>query len=115
MADRAMARDGARDVEALVAVAGGALTPSRRDRGDHPARLVSAVAGACSDEQRATLLEAGRRMVAEQGAEAVVLAGTDLGFALDGSVDPGYAAIDALAVHVALLADLALGRATLLA
>jgi aspartate racemase len=72
-----------------------------------------AVAGACSDAQRATLLEAGRRMVEDQGAEAVVLAGTDLGLAFDGSVDPGYPVIDALDVHVAVLAELALGRATL--
>jgi aspartate racemase len=71
-----------------------------------------AVAGACTDAQRATLLEAGRRMVADHGALAIVLAGTDLGLAFDGSVDPGYPVIDALDVHVAVLADLALGRAT---
>ncbi len=70
-----------------------------------------AVAGACTDAQRATLLEAGRRMVKVRGAEAIVLAGTDLGLAFDGSVDPGYRVIDALDVHVAVLADLALGRA----
>lgn len=71
-----------------------------------------AVSGACTDEQQATLVEAGRRMVEDQGAEAVVLAGTDLGLAFDGA-DPGYPVIDALDVHVALLADLALGRASL--
>jgi aspartate racemase len=69
-----------------------------------------AVQGRCTDEQRTTLLEAGRRMVADQGAEAIVLAGTDLNLAFEG-VDPGYPVIDALDVHVALLADLALGRA----
>ena len=71
-----------------------------------------AVADACTDEQRATLVEAGRRMVEEQGAEAIVLAGTDLGLAFDG-IDPGYPVIDALDVHVALLADLALDRVAL--
>ncbi|HEY4754114.1 MAG TPA: aspartate/glutamate racemase family protein, partial [Candidatus Limnocylindrales bacterium] len=71
-----------------------------------------AIAGACTGEQRATLVEAGRRMVEEQGAEAIVLAGTDLGLAFDG-IDAGYPVIDALDVHVALLADLALGRASL--
>ncbi len=71
-----------------------------------------AVAGTCTSEQRATLLDAGRRMVAAQGAEAVVLAGTDLNLAFDGT-EPGYRVIDALDVHVAVLADLALGRATL--
>ena len=50
-------------------------------------------------------------MVKEQGAEAVVLAGTDLGLAFAGN-DPGYPVVDALAVHVAVLADLAMDRTT---
>jgi aspartate racemase len=64
-----------------------------------------AVAGACSPEQRELLLNAGRRMIS-MGADAVVLAGTDLNLAFEGQ-DPGYPVIDALDVHVALLADLA--------
>lgn len=70
-----------------------------------------AVAGTCSPEARETFLEAGRQLVA-QGAEAVVLAGTDLNLAFDGQA-PGYPVIDALDVHVARLADLATGRAEL--
>lgn len=70
-----------------------------------------AVAGSCSPEARETFLEAGRQLVA-QGAEAVVLAGTDLNLAFDGQA-PGYPVIDALDVHVARLADLATGRAEL--
>ena len=68
-----------------------------------------AVAGHCTDAQRALFLDAGRRMVTEQGAEAVVLAGTDLNLAFDGQ-EAGYKVIDALDVHVAVLADLATGR-----
>lgn len=71
-----------------------------------------AVAGVCTGEQRAAFFEAGKRMVEEQGAEAIVLAGTDLGLAFDGH-QTGYRVIDALDVHVALLADLAAGRTTL--
>ncbi len=71
-----------------------------------------AVTGICTDAQRALFFEAGQRMVSEQGAEAIVLAGTDLGLAFDG-FDPGYRVIDALNVHVAVLADLAAGRSTL--
>jgi aspartate racemase len=70
-----------------------------------------AVAGTCSAEQRERFLEAGRRMVAA-GADAIVLAGTDLNLAFDGQ-NPGYTVIDALDVHVALLADLAAGRISL--
>jgi len=64
-----------------------------------------AVAGTCTPEQRAAFLDAGRRMIAA-GAEAIVLAGTDLNLAFDGT-DPGYPVIDALDVHVAALARLA--------
>jgi len=68
-----------------------------------------AVAGVCTPDQRALFLDAGRRMIAA-GADAVVLAGTDLNLAFDGQ-KPGYPVIDALDVHVARLADLA-ARAT---
>ena len=67
-----------------------------------------AVAGRCTDAQRALFLEAGRRMVDEQGAEAIVLAGTDLNLAFDGQ-SPGYEVIDALDIHVDLLARVATG------
>jgi aspartate racemase len=70
-----------------------------------------AVAGSCDAATRARFLEAGARMI-EAGAQAVVLAGTDLNLAFDGR-DPGYPVIDALDVHVALLADLASGSRSL--
>ncbi len=71
-----------------------------------------AVSGVCTDAQREVLFHAGRRMVEAQGAEAIVLAGTDLGLAFDGRATD-YRVIDALDVHVALLADLAAGRTAL--
>ena len=71
-----------------------------------------AVAGVCTPAQRRVFLDAGRRMVEDQGAEAIVLAGTDLNLAFNGQ-DPGYPVIDALDVHVAELADLLTGRKTL--
>ena len=71
-----------------------------------------AVSGICTPEQRRTFFEAGREMVDQQGAEAIILAGTDLNLAFDGH-DPGYPVIDALDVHVAVLADLASGARTL--
>ena len=71
-----------------------------------------AVAGHCTAAQRALFLDAGARMVNDLGADAIVLAGTDLNLAFDGQA-PGYRVIDALDVHVALLADLATGRKAL--
>jgi aspartate racemase len=71
-----------------------------------------AVSGWCTEAQRAAFFDAGRRMVAEQGAEVIVLAGTDLNLAFDGH-DPGFRVIDALDVHVEVLAELAAGRRAL--
>lgn len=70
-----------------------------------------AVAGTCSASQRELFVDAGRRMTGA-GADAIVLAGTDLNLAFDGQ-EPGYRVIDALDIHVALLADLAAGRKSL--
>ncbi len=70
-----------------------------------------AVAGVCAPAQRAAFLDAGRRLIA-QGAQAVVLAGTDLNLAFDGQA-AGYPVVDALDVHVEALADLATGRKSL--
>jgi aspartate racemase len=71
-----------------------------------------AVSGTCTDATRAAFFDAGRRMVDALGAQAIVLAGTDLNLAFDGH-DPGFQVIDALDVHVALLADLASGSRAL--
>lgn len=71
-----------------------------------------AVSGSCTAGQRDQMLDAGWRMVDELGAEAIVLAGTDLNLAFDNQA-PGYTVIDALDVHVSVLADLAAGRCSL--
>ena len=65
-----------------------------------------AVAGTCDAKQRAMFLDAGDRMVRNHGADAILLAGTDLNLAFDGQT-PGYKVVDALDVHVDLLARLA--------
>ncbi len=76
------------------------------------AYIETATSGVCTPKARELFFDAGRSMVEDQGADAVVLAGTDLGLAFDG-YDPGYRVVDALDVHVAMLADLASGRAQL--
>lgn len=95
----------------------GQLTRTRAlaldDRIDELGQLYQdvAVAGVCPSDARAAFLQAGQQLI-DKGAEAVVLAGTDLNLAFDGQ-SPGYRVIDALDVHVARLADLATDRATL--
>lgn len=63
------------------------------------AYLNMASTGICSDAARKLFFEEGAEMVADQGADAVLLAGTDLGLAFDGH-DPGFRVIDALKIHV---------------
>ncbi|MES2434322.1 MAG: aspartate/glutamate racemase family protein [Pseudomonadota bacterium] len=71
-----------------------------------------AVSGHCPEASRVAFFAAGRQMIEAQGAQAIVLAGTDLNLAFDGH-DPGYPVIDALDIHVALLAELASGQKSL--
>lgn len=75
----------------------------------HDAYVQSAISGTCSAAQREMFFEAGREMVA-RGAQAVVLAGTDLGLAFYGH-EPGFPVVDALQVHVDHLVALATGGA----
>lgn len=76
------------------------------------AYLDTALSGECSDATREFFLEEGRKLVQEKEADAVVLAGTDLGLAFYGQTTE-YKVIDALDVHVDLLVSLAAGKAQL--
>ncbi|MEL6451008.1 MAG: aspartate/glutamate racemase family protein [Pseudomonadota bacterium] len=67
-----------------------------------------AVAGQCSEAERRYFIAAGQALI-DRGAEAVVLAGTDLNLAFDGR-DVGYRVVDALDVHVDVLVRLASGQ-----
>lgn len=76
------------------------------------AYLDMALTGQCSEETRDFFLEEGRKLVKDKGADAVVLAGTDLGLAFYGQTTK-YRVIDALDVHVDLLVRLVTGAANL--
>jgi len=82
-----------------------ALAPVNLDS-VHETYVKIAVSGRCTAEARALLIAEGRALM-DRGAEAVVLAGTDLGLGFDGS-NPGYPVIDALDLHVEHLLDLAM-------
>ncbi len=61
-----------------------------------------AISGVVTEAQRARLFRAGKALCDDQGAEAVVLAGTDLFLAFEGQ-DCGFPVIDAAEVHVAAI------------
>tara|TARA_R110002072_G_scaffold137286_1_gene280048 strand:+ start:14355 stop:15068 length:714 start_codon:yes stop_codon:yes gene_type:complete len=65
----------------------------------HEAYMNIAVSGAVSEDQRTTIFQAGKAMCDEQGAEAVVLAGTDLFVAFDG-YECGFEYVDSALVHI---------------
>ena len=71
-----------------------------------------ALAGHVTEDQRIFFLSEGRKLVEEQGADAVVLAGTDLNLAYGGQTLE-FPVVDALDVHVDLLARLATGQQSL--
>lgn len=73
--------------------------------------LDMALSSTCTDAQRAYFFEQGQKLM-NAGANAVVLAGTDLNLAFDGR-DVGYPVIDALDIHIDLLVKLATGQADL--
>ncbi|MEO1328173.1 MAG: aspartate/glutamate racemase family protein [Pseudomonadota bacterium] len=87
------------------------LAPAGDDLGAvHAAYVAMATAAAVTDAQRDAFFAAGRRLVADQGAEAVLLGGTDLFLAFDGH-DPGFPIVDCARIHIAALARAAAGDA----
>ena len=68
----------------------------------HDAYVGLATAGRVTEAQRDTLQAAGREMTDAQGAEAIVLGGTDMFLAFEGR-DPGFPIIDAAEVHIAAI------------
>ncbi len=65
----------------------------------HASYMAMAVAGRVSDAQRGVFFAAGERLCREQGAEAVLLGGTDLFLAFQGR-DCGFPVLDCADVHV---------------
>ncbi len=70
----------------------------------HDTYVAMAVPGVVTEAQRAHLFDAGRSLCQNQGAEVVLLSGTDLFLAFQGH-DPGYPVIDSADIHVAAIAQ----------
>ncbi|NKB54053.1 MAG: aspartate/glutamate racemase family protein [Rhizobiaceae bacterium] len=82
------------------------VTPQTNMEALGNAYMEMAGSGECSADTRTRFLRAGTQMIEDQGADAILLAGTDLGLAFDDQ-DPGYPVIEALNIHVAELVALA--------
>ena len=76
------------------------IAPEGKARDDmHNAYSGMAQAGHCSDEQRAVTFREARRLVEEQGAEAIMLGGTDLFLAFQGQRHD-FRLVDCADIHV---------------
>jgi aspartate racemase len=73
----------------------------------HAEYVAIASTGECTEAQRRFFFDAGRDLLDEQGAEAVLMAGTDLALAFNG-FDPGYSVVDCAEAHVNAILEEAL-------
>jgi len=76
----------------------------------HRDYVAMAVAGRANEEQRSRLFAAGRDLCRQQGAEAVVLGGTDLFLAFEGE-ELDFPVIDGARVHINALYRGSVGQA----
>jgi aspartate racemase len=76
----------------------------------HTSYLEMAIAGRVTDAQRRVFFSIGRQLCREQGAEAVMLGGTDLFLAFAGQ-DCGFPVIDCAGIHVEALYRESVGKA----
>jgi len=65
----------------------------------HARYVAMATAAVATEDDRQFFLEAGHKLVDGQGAEVIVLSGTDLFLAFDGA-KPGYRVADAAEIHI---------------
>ena len=72
----------------------------------HDAYVAMASAGTVTDAQREVFFGAGRDLVEQAGAEAVMLGGTDLALAFDGW-DCGFPTFDCAGAHIEAIAEAA--------
>lgn len=83
------------------------VPPAGRDLTDvHDAYVAMAMAGAATEAQRNTFFDASRRLISDQGVDAIMLGGTDLALVFD-SRDTDFAIIDCAGIHIDALADAA--------
>jgi aspartate racemase len=69
--------------------------------------LALAMAAVATDDDRRFFQEAGRKLIEEEGADVVVLSGTDLFLAFEGQT-PGYKTADAAEIHIGAIARAAM-------
>lgn len=86
-----------------------AIPPPEEDLDDvHQAYVGMAAAGIATEAQRAVLHSAARRSIEEQGAEAIMLGGTDLALVFDERTSP-FPLVDCASIHADAIVAHAMG------
>jgi aspartate racemase len=84
------------------------ILPPEEDLGDvHQAYVTMAAAGVATEAQRAVFHSAARRLTEQQGAEAIMLGGTDLALVFDERASP-FPLVDCAAIHADAIVEHAL-------
>ena len=83
--------------------------PGDQLQATHDNYVAMAFAAKASEAQRAFFFEAGKAMCEDQGADAVLLAGTDLFLAFDG-YECGFPVLDGAEIHINALVKASLGE-----
>ncbi len=83
--------------------------PGDRLQATHDNYVAMAFAAEASDAQRTFFFETGKALCEDQGADAVLLAGTDLFLAFDGH-ECGFPVLDGAEIHIAALVKASLGE-----
>lgn len=85
------------------------LAPNQPERDEvHQAYITLAASGIATEAQRKIFHAAGHRLMEEQGAEAIMLGGTDLALVFNEQNTP-FPLVDCAALHVDAIAEKALG------
>ena len=85
--------------------------PGDQLQATHDNYVAMAFAAKASDVQRTFFFETGKALCEDQGADAVLLAGTDLFLAFDG-YECGFPVLDGAEIHIASLVKASLGENT---
>ena len=85
--------------------------PGEQLQATHDNYVAMAFAAGASEAQRAFFFETGKALCDEQGADAVLLAGTDLFLAFDG-YDCGFPVLDGGQIHIDALVKASMGETT---
>jgi aspartate racemase len=108
--DRAVARRTVMETRLYNSLTSAAVTPPVGEdlNAVHEAYVSMAVAGLATAAQCEVCYSPGRRLIADEGVEAIILGGTDLALVFDDATSP-FPVVNCAAIHVEAIVERAFG------